>query len=180
MDLPTFRYHPNPLSTGSVVESDNECVCCGQARGFVYAGPVYAEDEYDECICPWCIADGSAADKLEASFTDDEGIGGDDWDDVSDEVIEAVSRRTPGFGGWQQERWWTHCDDAAAFIGHAGHDELVALGPQAIEAIQDDTGLPDGPQWQHFFAALSTSQPPTAYVFRCLHCGTYGGYQDAT
>ena len=180
MDLPTFRYHPNPLSTGSIVESDNECVCCGQARGFVYAGPVYAEDEYEECICPWCIADGSAADKLEASFTDDEGIGGDDWDEVAEEVIEAVSRRTPGFGGWQQERWWTHCDDAAAFIGHAGHDELVALGPQAIEAIQDDTGLPDGPRWQHFFAALSTSQPPTAYVFRCLHCGTYGGYQDAT
>lgn len=180
MDLPSFKYHPDPLATGSIVESDNECECCGQARGYIYAGPVYAADEYDDCICPWCIADGSAASELDASFTDEAGVGGDPWDEVADDVVEEVALRTPGFDGWQQERWWTHCNDAAAFIGRAGHVELTALGPQAIAAIQDDTGLPDDSRWQHFFGALRVDQPPTAYVFRCLHCGIYGGYQDAT
>ncbi len=33
MSLPTFKYHPDPLATGSVIESNVECVCCGQARG---------------------------------------------------------------------------------------------------------------------------------------------------
>ncbi|WP_084910671.1 CbrC family protein [Burkholderia ubonensis] len=47
MTLPTFRYHPDPLGTGSVVESDARCVCCGVARGYRYAGPVYAIGEFD-------------------------------------------------------------------------------------------------------------------------------------
>ena len=35
--LPRFRYHPNPMETGSVIASDARCVVCGEARGFVYA-----------------------------------------------------------------------------------------------------------------------------------------------
>ena len=94
MDLPTFKYHPDPLATGSVAESDTECVCCGQVRGYIYTGPVYAIEEYYNCICPWCIADGSAYEKLDAMFTDDAGIGGyGEWDEVAEEVIEAVTQR---------------------------------------------------------------------------------------
>ncbi|WP_412524086.1 CbrC family protein [Burkholderia sp. S-53] len=40
--LPAFRYHPDPLATGSVIRSDARCVCCGDARGYVCAGPVHA------------------------------------------------------------------------------------------------------------------------------------------
>jgi uncharacterized protein CbrC (UPF0167 family) len=179
MALPTFKYHPDPISTGTVVKSSTECVCCGKARGFIYTGPVYAVEEYDQCICPWCIADGSAHEKLEASFTDEDGIGGRAmWDEVSDEVKEELAYRTPGFSGWQQEQWWTHCGDAAVFLGRAGRKELKALGPQAIAAIQDSAGLPDGPEWDQFFAALDKESSPTAYLFRCTKCGQSGGYQD--
>jgi uncharacterized protein CbrC (UPF0167 family) len=179
MALPTFKYHPDPVATGSVEESDAKCVCCGKARGFIYTGPVYAVEEYDQCICPWCIADGSAHKKLEASFTDDAGIGGGGlWDDVPEEVVEEVAHRTPGFSGWQQEQWWTHCGDAAQFIGRAGKKELKALGAQAIAAIQDSAGLSDGPEWEEFFAALDREGSPTAYLFRCTKCGQLGGYQD--
>jgi uncharacterized protein CbrC (UPF0167 family) len=179
MALPNFKYHPDPVATGSVVESDTECVCCGKARGFIYTGPVYATEEYDECICPWCIADGSAHEKLEASFTDESGIGGGGmWDEVPDEVIEEVAYHTPGFSGWQQEQWWTHCGDAAQFIGRAGRKELNALGPQAISAIQESAALSDGPEWDQFFAALNKDGSPTAYMFRCRQCGQLGGYQD--
>lgn len=180
MKLPVFRYHPDPVSTGSVIESDAECECCGKARGYIYAGPVYAEDELDEALCPWCIADGSAHGEFDASFTDEDGIGGNgDWDEVPDDVIEAVAFRTPGFAGWQQERWWTHCGDAAAFVGRAGRAELEALGPEATSAIQESTGLENGPQWDGFLTALDKDGSPTAYIFRCTHCGALGGYQDS-
>ena len=97
---------------------------------------------------------------------------------MPEEVIEEVACWTPGFSGWQQEQWWTHCGDAAQFIGRAGNKELTALGPQAIAAIQDSAGLSDGPEWEEFFAALDKEGSPTAYMFRCRKCGQLGGYQD--
>lgn len=179
MTLPKFKYHPDPIATGSIVESDAKCCCCGKARGYIYVGPVYAIEEYDECICPWCIADGSAHEKLDACFTDEEFIGGGIWEDVSGEVVEEVAYRTPGFSGWQQEKWWTHCGDAGQFLGRAGCKELEALGPEAIAVVQGSTGLGDGPEWDRFFVALDRDGSPTAYIFRCIECGKLGGYQDS-
>src|SRR5262249_60611299 len=109
----------------------------GQAGGVHLTGPGVAAEEYGERNCPWCIADGSAHQKLGASFTDEIGVGGGGmWDQVPRAVVEEVAYRTPGFCGWQQEQWWTHCGDAAQFFGRAGRKELEALGPQAIAAIQ--------------------------------------------
>ncbi|WP_343300093.1 CbrC family protein [Burkholderia sp. MS455] len=34
MSLPAFRYHPDPLATGSVIRSDARGVCCGDACGY--------------------------------------------------------------------------------------------------------------------------------------------------
>jgi len=179
MGLPAFKYHPDPVATGHVVESTTTCVCCREARGYIYTGPVYAVGEYHQRICPWCIADGSAHERLGASFTDEAGIGGYEmWDEVPEDVIEEVAHRTPGFNGWQQEQWWTHCGDAAEFIGRAGRRELEALGPQAIASIRESAGLPDGPNWDRFFAALDKDGSRTAYMFRCRKCGQLGGYQD--
>lgn len=67
MDLPKFRYHLNPLKTGSIIKSDKECESCDKVRGFIYTGSVYSIHSVDD-ICPWCIADGSAAEKFDASF----------------------------------------------------------------------------------------------------------------
>jgi uncharacterized protein CbrC (UPF0167 family) len=66
--LPDFRYHPDPLGSGSVIASAESCDACGQARGYVYDGPVYAEDD-QWVFCPWCIADGTAARRYDAEFT---------------------------------------------------------------------------------------------------------------
>lgn len=179
MPLPTFKYHPDPVATGSVQTSDRQCVCCHQRRGYIYVGPVYSADEIEEQICPWCIADGSAANKYDASFTDGAGIGAcGDGQAVPDHVSEEVTRRTPGFSGWQQEQWFTHCGDAAVFLGAAGYEELQQLGKNAIEAIQESTGLLPGPEWENFFTALDKDGSPRAYIFRCATCGVLGGYQD--
>lgn len=179
MPLPHFKYHPDPVATGHIEESEIECACCGKVRGYVYTGPVYGEGDYDGRICPWCIADGSAHERLGASFTDEVGVGGGGlWDEVPQETVEEVAYRTPGFCGWQQEKWWTHCGDAAMFIGRAGHKELEELGPAAIEAIRESTGLDAGPEWEQFLLALDKEGSPTAYMFRCPKCGLLGGYQD--
>ncbi|WP_157636079.1 hypothetical protein [Burkholderia ubonensis] len=47
-----------------------------------------------------------------------------------------------------------------------------------VAAIRDSTGLPEGPEWNRLLAALDKDGAPTAYVFRCRHCGAPGGYQD--
>ncbi len=176
--LPTFRYHPDPLDTGSIVPSSNACRSCGQARGYIYDGSPYAEEELEAAICPWCIADGTAAQQFDAEFVDAAGIGDyGRWERVRAEVVEEVSRRTPGFSGWQQERWWTHCGDAAQFLGRAGRTELEARWPGAVEAVREEAGY-DDEEWKEYYAALDREHGPTAYVFRCTHCGQLGAYSD--
>jgi uncharacterized protein CbrC (UPF0167 family) len=179
--LPLFRCHPDPLGTGSIKASDNECVCCHQARGYIYTGSVYGEDDHEEDLCPWCIADGSAHERLAVEFVDAAGVGGyGKWAAVPRAVVDEVAYRTPGFAGWQQERWFTCCNDAAVFLGPMGHKEVVALGPEAVELIRRDLGWDDGPEWQNYLRALTKVGDPTAYLFRCSHCQKLGGYSDFT
>jgi uncharacterized protein len=89
-----------------------------------------------------------------------------------------IAHRTPGFRGWQQESWFAHCNDGAAFLGAVGRAELELHGPEAQRAIQTSTGI-DADDWDGFFAALEKDGSPTAYLFRCQHCGVFGGYTDA-
>jgi len=92
-------------------------------------------------------------------------------------VAAIVSRRTPGFSGWQQERWWTHCGDAAVFLGAAGASEIAGPWAGAIASLRADVGY-DDLTWADYAAALDKDRGPTAYVFRCRHCGQLGGYSD--
>ena len=118
--FPDFPYHPDPRGTGSIVASTIPCALCGHAYGYVYVGPVFAADDMiDGPFCPWCIADGSAALRLQVEFTD---VRNEDVpDDVPGRVLDEIAERTPGFSGHQQEHWLYHCADGAAFIGpHRG------------------------------------------------------------
>jgi uncharacterized protein len=165
-----------------VVGSEGKCVVCDQARGYLYSGVPFCEQEVDEeSICPWCIADGSAHERLGAEFVDAASIGEGSVGTgaVPVAVVEEVAYRTPGFNGWQQECWFTHCSDAGAFLGAMGSDELRAGEPGAIDAVRESTGLDEGPSWDEFFAALDRHGSPRAYLFQCLHCGDFGGYTDA-
>ena len=120
MELPDFPYHPDPRASGAVVESDARCPACGRARGYVYTGPVFAVEELARQLCPWCIADGTAAEPFDAEFTD---VGSHVPEDVPHWVLEQIARRTPGFSAWQQEHWLYHCGDGAAFEGIDDHGQ---------------------------------------------------------
>jgi hypothetical protein len=176
--LPEFTYYPDPIGGDSIAESDVECVACGQARGWIYVGPVVSREDFSEQICPWCIADGRAHRELGVTFLDEESVGDyGNWDAVPEDVLQEIVTGTPGFLGWQQERWFTCCDDAAVFLGRAGVAELEAAGPEAIEAIRREIGY-SGEQWRDYYEDLDRDGSPTAYLFRCRHCGEYGGYSD--
>src|SRR4051794_27257141 len=87
--FPEFAYHPDPTKTGSIAAAPLPCSLCGHAYGFVYTGPVFAADDFvDGPLCPWCIADGSAALRLQIEFTD---VG----DDVPTTSQAACSTRSP-------------------------------------------------------------------------------------
>jgi uncharacterized protein len=131
-----------------------------------------------DAVCPWCIADGSAHDKFGVSFADWSGIGGyGEWEEVAAAVADEIAYRTPGFASWQQERWFTHCGDGALYLGAMGRKELEAAGTEAIEAIRLECGY-EGADWTSYFEALDANSGPTAYLFRCRHCGKLGGYSD--
>lgn len=179
MSFPSFKYHPDPIATGSIEARVISCACCGETREYVYVGPVYSEADLEEAICPWCIRTGLAHDKLGVDFTDLDAIG--DYDPsvaVPAHVKEEIAYRTPGFNGWQQERWLLHCGDACAFLGPAGKRELEAFQSQElIDSLQADMTMEDT-EFIAYFDSLNKHNGPTAYVFRCLHCGKYLGYSD--
>jgi uncharacterized protein len=176
--LPIFKYHQDPIRSGVIEQSDTTCICCGLARGYIYTGAVYGEHDIDERLCPWCIADGNAQKKFDASYTDLDGIGGyGTWEPVSKSVIDEVGYRTPSFTAWQQEQWWTHCGDAAQFIDYAGREELEGYGVECIDRVKKSAQV-DPEQWDHIFQGLNKEGNVIAYVFRCLKCGAYGGYWD--
>ena len=177
-EVPAFRYHPDPVGTGSVRPGDETCEVCGRARGHVYVGPFYGADSDEPVICPWCIADGTAARRCSGTFTD---AGSPDADGVPADVLDELENRTPGFAGWQQEHWLFHCADACAFLGPAGYGD-VAPHRDALESLRREH---DDDQWSadeiaRYVESLAAHGEPTAYLFCCLHCGANLAYSDFT
>lgn len=171
MTVPAFRYHPDPVASGSCRASTGTCCCCGQARGYVYTGPVYSEDDLDGALCPWCIADGSAHDTYDATFVDEEAFP----DSAPESAVREIVERTPGFATWQSERWPCCCGDAAAFLMPAGSAELRShsgLEGFALNHILYELGI-SGTAALRLVDSLHRDRGPTAYVFQCLACSQY-------
>lgn len=163
MDLPKFKYHPDSIATGAIVAADDECSRCRERRGYVYEGTPYGLSD-DLTVCPWCIADGSAAKEFNATFVQD--IEGDVAADIRKEVME----RTPGYVSWQGENWLCHCDDACEFHGDFTPEGLASLKPDEEARFLEDN------DWIENWPAIKRNYQPAAdlalYKFVCRHCGT--------
>ncbi|MGX1915996.1 CbrC family protein [Streptomyces phaeochromogenes] len=173
--LPVFRYHPDPLVSGSIRASTEKCACCHRSTGWIYTATFYTAQEVDGNFCPWCISDGSAAERFEGDFIDAYGLDG-----ISDEALEEVAHRTPGFHAWQDPHWLVHCHDAAAFLGEVGHTEPAAH-PDALDHLRLDlrmSGWHDTARVEHFLTHLG--EGASAMLFRCTVCGTHLAYIDAS
>ncbi|MEV0241999.1 CbrC family protein [Streptomyces sp. NPDC050674] len=173
--LPFFRYHPDPLASGSIRAAAETCACCERDRGWIYTATFYTAQDVSGRFCPWCIADGSAAARFTGEFADACGLGG-----VSEDVLHEVTRRTPGFHAWQDPRWLVHCQDAAAFLGEVGYSGLAAH-PEALDRLRTDMrvdGRHDEARLEHFLTSLG--EGASAMLFRCTVCGTHLAYVDAS
>ncbi len=164
-ELPFFKYHPDPLSTGAIVESDKVCICCGRVRGYIYDGPVYSTRDLDDGICPWCLADGSAADKFEATFSDDHALAA-----IPVERLKEVTERTPGYISWQTENWKTHCEDVCTFLGDVAKEELTNINSETRSWLRSEMNLALD-EWEEFLEYYEPGGDPAIYKFSCLHCG---------
>ena len=180
--IPEFTYHPDPVATGSVEADDGPCAVCGVAAGFRYLGPIYGKQA--DVLCLRCMHSGRAAEALgispehPAMFTDIDHDGS--WFEVPAETVEEILHRTPGFRGWQQERWLAHCDDACTFLGLAGWNELQEAGDEAITAIREEMAAYGWTPQQadEYLRSLNTRGASTAYLFRCRACERYRAYSD--
>lgn len=169
MELPAFRYHPDPVRSGSVVASAVECAACGKARGWVCSCPVYAEEDLDERLCPWCVADGSAHRKFDATFTDESVVD----EQVPPDAVREICERTPGYTAWQSGAWPACCGDGAAFVRSAGIAEIRAecheLEGDVLAHIVHEMGISGGAATR-LLGSLDADRGPTVHVFRCLTC----------
>ncbi len=164
--LPRFPYHPDPIATGAIKASEAVCACCSRARGYVYSGAPYSiRDDLDDRICPWCIADGSAARTFDASFVQNA-------DQRLPRGVETqLFERTPGYKSWQGEMWLVHHGDACEFHGDATRADLNALTVAEEAAfLRENDFLAD--EWPD----LKANHDPEAsslgiYKFRCRRCG---------
>ncbi len=171
--FPQFRYHPDPVATGAVIHSNAECLCCGKSRGYVYSmSPYSTRDDLHQRICPWCIHDGTAAARFDASFVQDvEGLRPNSEGQLppaSGYQIEVLTR-TPGFNSWQGEFWLCHCDDACEFHGDLSRQDLMSLSP-----IDEERFLTEHGGGLDLLALKEHYQPGgdvALYKFLCRHCG---------
>lgn len=165
MQIPRFKYHPDPMATGAVKVSDSTCECCGEARGYMYAAAVYAVEQV-ESVCPWCIADGSLARKYDATLSDEHPLRSAGLPSV---IIHEVTRRTPGYVSWQQDSWIACCNDACEFHGDAPAAEIQQLDEQGLAALSAGSGF----SVEYLQEVVSHYEPggtPAFYKFVCRHC----------
>lgn len=164
-EIPSFTYHPDPVATGAIKRKDAACPCCSKATHYVYAKSPYCVDEVDD-LCPWCIADGSAAQKFDATFIDESPLveAG-----VPPKIIEEVARRTPGYISWQQDAWLSCCEDACVFHGNLRKSEMQSLPFDTIAEFRREHRVDDH-IWGQLFEDYEPGGSPAIYKFVCRHC----------
>jgi uncharacterized protein CbrC (UPF0167 family) len=165
--IPDFKYNPNALNLGIIKSQKTMCPVCIKEREAVYEGPFYSSEEV-EGICPWCIQDGSAAKKYDGYFQDSESC-----DSVArrEYLIELITR-TPGYSGWQQERWLSHCGDFCAlksYVAWADIKDLKGELTNDFNQIKTNYGLTQ----EELENSLIDNRSMQGYLFQCLSCGKH-------
>jgi hypothetical protein len=163
--LPKFKYNENPVKNELIVKSSGVCPVCSKKTDYAYKGPFFSVEEVED-ICPWCIADGSAAEKFDGMFQDYDSCEVVENSDYTDELL----LRTPGYCGWQQEEWLSHCGDYCSFVGYVGWKELVKLG--LVSELREDFekyGLHEEGSKKQLVKGGSLQ----GYLFKCVVCGKH-------
>ena len=166
-ELPSFRYHPDPVASRVLKPSGEVCPCCDGRRGWAYLGPWYSLEECDG-LCPWCIASGDAHDRFDVAFGESEALEAGAGSAAVDELLH----RTPWHFVAQQEPWPVHCGDFCALVGKLDPEDFPGLrerlGPD-LAFIQKRLGVERDDLERYL---MMESSPLYAHLFRCLDCAT--------
>lgn len=173
--LPHFKYNPNAYTNGIIEAKEIQCNVCKEHQSHVYKGPFYSVENID-LICPWCVANGQAAQKYEGefqSYTSIEGISPDpklpNTITYKKAEIDELILQTPSYTAWQQAVWLGHCESPCAFIDYVGWEEikdLVVELKEDIEQIKIDYHITQG----MFEKMLQNNGDFQGYLFQCIHC----------
>lgn len=170
MELPKFKYSPNTYEIDIFEKEEGTCSVCNEKRAMKYTSSFYSVED-PEYICPWCIADGKAAEKYEGEFNDYEGI--ENAESIAKELLLQVSERTPSYVSWQQEVWLTHCNEPCAFIGYADTKTIETL----MEELNDDIEN-NGYDPEFIKSSLTKDGSLVGYLFQCVHCNQHRLHVD--
>lgn len=177
-EIPYFKYHLDPIKTGHAKRRDFNCVCCNRPSEYAYHGPQYSSRDQEDSLCFECIKSGAAAEKFNLNFN---WINGE-ADNIDSIEIEELEKRTPGYGGWQQPIWLTHCSQIAQFQGNFTADELLERFDELKFDIKENFGR------MYDAALLDIIQSPDrirvdnpAFLkFQCLACNKILAHVDYT
>ena len=195
--LPHFRFHPDPIATGAIKESDRECQVCKKQTGYICKTPLYLESGY---YCPWCIASGKAADIHTSNKPEEPDyptveyevwVYDDDDDElrlyrdaeksvVSEEDLIELGCRTPGYHSWQNPRWLVHCGSPCAFIDYVRWKKIEERLDRFID-LEGDATRTIGATIDRLTWLLCDDKGDigvTGYLFQCIHCGGYRLHLD--
>lgn len=175
MILPTFKYHPDPIATGAIEKTKKDCECCDRSTGFIATSNIHSTHSV-ETICPWCIADGSAAKKYDGLFSDSDPLLSDG---IDKEIVKEVCEGTPSFISWQQERWLSHCNDACEFHGDAEKSDLVDLQNKNLDQFLSNEYM-TAKVWSIILQSYDKGGDTAIYKFKCRVCGENQFYADCS
>lgn len=168
-EQPTFRYHPNPVASGVAKNEAFVCACCGQQRTWRYSGPMFGWNTapVEDRLCFHCIADGTAALRFEVEFSDAHPLM---KAKLASAIVDEVTKRTPGYLSWQQDRWLSHCDDACVYLGDATARDVETASEDTVRACQAEHAL-SVEAWNDFAGAYARGRGAAIfYKFQCRHC----------
>lgn len=166
LELPKFKYYPDPLGSGDIIKYETICPVCNQKREYKYIGP-FLSKQGAEGICPWCIADGSAAKKYQGSFQLNELC-----EEVSNKKFKnELLYRTPGYRAWLLGSWPSHCGDYCIYFGSVGWNETKDITELkgTFDNIRRKAGLTQ-PEFEETFVKEGYIE---GHLFRCSKCGKY-------
>lgn len=91
-----------------------------------------------------------------------------DSDDYMDELIH----RTPGYNAWQQEEWLSHCGDFCAFVEYVGWEEISKLSKELkddLDKIKSEFRF----KQEELEKYLINDGSLQGYLFKCVVCGKH-------
>lgn len=179
--FPTFPLFADPVAEQSFKRSRKKCDCCAKSRGWIYTCSMYGPGDNDHTLCPWCIADGSAARKFKVSFQQATIFPiAKGSPKLSRSDADLVEHRTPGFVTWQDHGWFICCGRACIYIGEASSKDLAGKWASAVPSMFKGPGLKEWSEQDkaNLVKSIRRRGSPAAYIFKCQVCSKLQGFWD--